>query len=159
MFCETVYPSATKERKSVKRNAKQYLRHVKKNLHCSHSLKAKFLHQLGDEIFLYCEENEIVGLADLIQRFGAPESVASEFQDNLNGMVVAKYQNFQNKVLLIAVVILVTLGAIASAYRMYVQHTLLILSILNPSHSKNTNSLMLQDQRFTTRKGKVPIIE
>lgn len=88
-------------------------------------MKAKFLHQLGDEIFLYCEENEIVGLADLIQRFGAPESVASEFQDNLNGMVVAKYQNFQNKVLLIAVVILVTLGAIASAYRMYVQHTLL----------------------------------
>lgn len=80
---------------------------------------------MEDEIFLYSEENETVNYSDLTQRFGAPESVSTEFLNNLDGNVVAKSQYYRNKVFLIAVVMLISFFLIIGIHKLYVQHTIL----------------------------------
>lgn len=70
--------------------AKQYLRQVKKHLHCPRSLKNKFLQQLEDEFFLYCEDHPSMDLAGLTRCYGAPETIANEFLSELSGEMICR---------------------------------------------------------------------
>lgn len=59
--------------------ASQYLREVKKRIHCSSSQKTEFLCQLEAEVIYYCEDHDYVDLAILSEYFGAPDDVAKDF--------------------------------------------------------------------------------
>lgn len=70
--------------------ARAYLREVKSRMFCPRSVKAAFLRQLEDDIFLYCEENSGVDSAALNARFGSPKAVAEEFLSALDPMLFSR---------------------------------------------------------------------
>lgn len=51
---------------------------------CPRSMKARFLRQLGDEVFLYCEDHGQTDALALSRRFGTPDAVAKEFLETLD---------------------------------------------------------------------------
>lgn len=105
--------------------AKQYIRQVKKHLHCPCSLKNEFLQQLGDEIFLYCEENDLTDFDDLAQNFGVPETVAKEFLSELDGETISKYYSHRGRLALIAAGCLALLLLVVGIRQIYIQNLFL----------------------------------
>lgn len=105
--------------------AKQYIRQVKKHLHCPRSLKNEFLQQLGDEIFLYCEENDLADFDDLARHFGAPETVAKEFLSELDGETISKYYSHRGRLALIAAGCLAVFLVGVGIRQVYVQNLFL----------------------------------
>lgn len=125
MFSGTASPLATKEKKSMRKAASKYLREVKKNLRCPYSLRAEFLNQLADEVYLYCDEHEGEDLVSLSKRFGNPEAVAEDFLNSLDGNAVAKSELYSGRVLLVAIAILIVLAMAVGIHRIYVQRRIL----------------------------------
>lgn len=123
MYFATASPSGMKERTHMNRAARQYLQQMKREIPCSHSLKAVFLRQLEGEVFLYCEEHQDADVAALTQRFGTPEDVANDFLAELGTSSAAKAAHNRQRVLflliLVAVTVLVLTAAvgICAAYR------------------------------------------
>lgn len=70
--------------------ASQYLREVKKMIHCSNSRKTEFLCQLEAEVIYYCEDHDDVDITILFERFGKPEDISQEFLSELSTDTVLK---------------------------------------------------------------------
>ena len=83
MFSKTAYQLDRKERKHMNKAASQYLREGKKRIHCSHSRKTEFLCQLEDEVDFFCEEHDKADYVVLVQHFGSPEDIATEYLSEL----------------------------------------------------------------------------
>lgn len=71
---------------------------------------------MENEVFLYCEENDAIDMAALIDQFGSPEELANDFLPEIkinavNGFIHAKHRLFSFLVILIAAVILLALCA------------------------------------------------
>lgn len=110
--------------------AKQYLRQVKKQLHCPRSLKNKFLQQLEDEFFLYCEENDLTDFDDLARNFGVPETVAKEFLSELDGETISKYYSHRGRLTLIAAGCLALLLLVVGIRQIYINFAFGVLKVL-----------------------------
>lgn len=105
--------------------AKQYLRQVKKHLHCPRSLKNEFLQQLEDEIFLCCEDHPSMDLAELTRCYGAPETMAKEFLSELSGEIVCRMYSRKAKLALIAAGCLALFLMVVGIRQIYIQNLLL----------------------------------
>lgn len=103
--------------------ASQYLREVKKRIHCSSSQKTEFLCQLEDEIFLFCENRINVEFADLSEHFGAPEEVAENFLSEFGANEVNKCNRIKRRVLYVCSAIIITAAVIISAVEIYTYYT------------------------------------
>lgn len=119
MFSGTASPLATKEKKSMRKAASKYLREVKKNLRCPYSLRAEFLNQLADELFLYCEEHDDVDTADLSAHFGLPEDVAKEFMAELGGKAAGTVSQARQRILCLTAALVIIAAAVVAAVNVY----------------------------------------
>ena len=104
--------------------ASQYLREVKKRIHCSSSQKTEFLCQLEDEVFLYCEDHGNVDIDGLSERFGSPEEVANDFLSELGTSALNKANSIGRSILYLTsifVIIGIILIATIEIYTFYEQ--------------------------------------
>lgn len=70
-------------------------------------MKAEFLRQLEDDIFLYCEECADADADALNARFGTPEDVASEFLSALDPVIFSRsYRSRQRVTAMVMAVLL-----------------------------------------------------
>lgn len=83
---------------------------------CPHSVKAAFLRQLEDDIFLYCEEHAGADSAALRARFGAPDAVAEEFLSALDPIVFSRAYRNKQRMATLAAAVLLAIGAVAAGY-------------------------------------------
>lgn len=102
--------------------AKVYLREIRKRLPCSRSVKAEFLRQLEDEVFLYCGEHEEADFAALAAHFGTPEEVANSFLCELGTNTVRQYLTLRKRVLYAAAGIVLTVVILTSAVEIYTSY-------------------------------------
>lgn len=96
--------------------ARAYLREVKSRMFCPRSVKAAFLRQLEDDIFLYCEENAGADAAALNARFGAPEVVAEDFLGALDPILFSRAYHSRQRRMTALVVLLLSAAAIIGAF-------------------------------------------
>lgn len=119
MFSKTAYQLDMKERKHMNKAASQYLREVKKRIHCSHSRKTEFLCQLEDEVDFFCEEHDGSNLTSLSERFGSPDDIAREFLDELGLQAVSSSNRKRQHILYFAVSILMTIAVFVAVVEIY----------------------------------------
>lgn len=122
MFSGTAYPLGLKERKHMNKAASQYLREVKKRIHCSRSLKTEFLFQLEDEVDFFCEDFDGVDFAALEKRFGKPEDVAKEFLSELGGSALTKANRFQRSLAYLFIIVVITAAILAFGVSVYTDY-------------------------------------
>lgn len=112
----------------MSRAAKQYLREVKKRIPCSPAQKKQFLCQLDNEVFLYCEEHNDIDMAALVDQFGSPEELASDFLPEININTVNGFVQTKHRLLMLLAIIVIAVVALASGigiYTLYRQQQLL----------------------------------
>lgn len=83
---------------------------------CPRSMKAAFLRQLEDDVFLYCEENTGADTAALNARFGAPDDVASEFLGALDPMTFSRTYRSKQRILIAAAALVLAAAAIFGSH-------------------------------------------
>lgn len=64
---------------------RQYCGQVKRRLPLSSDLRAHFLNQLEESVYLFLEENPDSDMEAIYSHFGTPESFASNILENLDG--------------------------------------------------------------------------
>ena len=94
-----------------------YCNAVKKQLHCSKTLKRKILHALKSSLIEYLEEYPEAAFEDIVRRFGAPEEFAKESLEDLDKeelfQEVQKSRRIKRTILLIAIVICLVIAVAA----------------------------------------------
>ena len=104
--------------------ASQYLREVKKRIHCSSSQRTEFLCQLEGEIIYYCEDHDNVDIVTLSNHFGTPEEVADDFLSELGINEVTKSNQIRKRLLhFVATIIIlaIILFAAVEIHAYYIQ--------------------------------------
>ena len=101
--------------------AKAYLRQIRSKIPCQRSLKAGFLRQLEDEVFLYCEDHAGTDILALHAHFGTPDDVAAEFLDVIGPAAARKglWTRKRLAILVIAVVLTIATVFLVSEIREY----------------------------------------
>lgn len=122
MFSGTAYPLGLKERKHMNKAASQYLREVKKRIHCSRSLKTEFLFQLEDEVDFFCEDFDGVDFSILSERFGTPDDVAREFLTELGLEVVSSASRKRQHILYFAVSVIFLIAVFSAVVEIYTNY-------------------------------------
>lgn len=79
-------------------------------------MKAAFLRQLEDDIFLYCEEHSGADATALNARFGSPDTVASEFLSALDPVSFSRSYRSKQRVFALVLAVLVAAAAITGVY-------------------------------------------
>lgn len=102
--------------------ASQYLREVKKRIHCSHPRKTEFLCQLEGEINYYCEDHGDVEYLTLLDHFGKPEDIAQDFLSELGESVVIRSKSIKYRVLFLAGIFLIFASILVSIVELYTSY-------------------------------------
>lgn len=89
-----------------KNATKQYLREVKKSLHCSAKKKREFLSDLKRALNDFSQEAPNLTIEELVEAFGSPEAQANEFMNTLDSADIQKAFGWK-KIILIAAIIIV----------------------------------------------------
>lgn len=108
--------------------ASQYLREVKKRIHCSNSQKTEFLCQLEDEIVYYCEDHDNVDIVTLSNHFGTPEDVADDFLSELGINEVTTSNQIRKRLLYFVatiIILAIILFAAVEIHSYYIQQQFL----------------------------------
>ena len=87
-------------------------------------MKAAFLRQLEDDIFLYCEENTSADSAALNARFGSPDDVATEFLSALDPVTFSRSYQSKQRVMMVVSAILIGAAVITGCFALqrYLAH-------------------------------------
>lgn len=67
--------------RNLERSVKAYVGSVKKSLVCSGVQKKRVATEIEDDIYAYAEENGVKSMDEIVEFFGAPETVAESFVD------------------------------------------------------------------------------
>lgn len=79
-------------------------------------MKAVFLRQLEDDVFLFCEEHSGADTAAPNARFGSPDTVAEEFLGALDPIVFSREYRNKQKIAALAVFAVLTVALIAGCF-------------------------------------------
>lgn len=66
----------------LKKEIKKYLSEVKKGLHCDISFKKAFLSDFKNELTNYIDEHQEVTIENIINEFGSPNQIVSNFKSS-----------------------------------------------------------------------------
>lgn len=102
--------------------ASQYLREVKKRIHCSSSQKTEFLCQLEAEVIYYCEDHDDVDFAMLSECFGNPEDVANDFLSEIGVQAVNTSNRTKQYILCFFISLAVVITIIAAVLETYTNY-------------------------------------
>ena len=94
--------------KKMKSELKNYLSKIRKSLPCSFNAKQAFIFMLKSQIKSYFEENPDATFKDVINNFGTPEAITSEFDVNDFETEIKRYK-LKTFVLSILVVVFIAL--------------------------------------------------
>ena len=105
----------------MSRAAKAYLRQIRNKIPGQRSLKARFLRQLEDEVFLYCEDHARTDVLALSSHFGNPDDVAAEFLDTLGSSAIKRFHFTKMHLicLIVAALLIIAAPFIISEIREY----------------------------------------
>lgn len=106
----------------MSRAASQYLREVRKRIHCSRAQKVEFLCQLEDDVFFYCEDNKYTDYANLTERFGTPADVAAAFMSELDISVVAKTRRVRQYILYLTAAVIIGISILIASVHIYTDY-------------------------------------
>lgn len=102
--------------------ASQYLREVKKRIHCSSSQKTEFLCQLEAEVIYYCEDHDDVDFSSLAEYFGNPEDVARDFLSELGESTLTKTNDIKQRLIHATFLIVIIATMFVAAVRIYTDY-------------------------------------
>lgn len=93
--------------KIIKSEVKRYLKNVKGSLPCSFSAKATFISMLKAQICDFIDKFPDSSIDDVINQFGTPEAIASEFDVNDYTAAIKKYKIKTAFLVLLSAVLLI----------------------------------------------------
>lgn len=89
----------------TKNELKQYLKAVKRELHCSSAIKKGYIADLRCKLHDFIEEKKTATMHDIIKNFGTPTEIANSFKDiNLDSFKskVIKYRVLEGILAIVA---------------------------------------------------------
>lgn len=101
--------------------ATAYLREIDRQIVCPKYLKKRFLCQLKNEVYFFCEDHGDVNTNSIQERFGRPEDVAQAFLLEVGPKTVKWCNTVRRWILFIIIAILLPMISLASYLEIRVQ--------------------------------------
>lgn len=74
----------------IEKDIEKYMRAVEEYLVCPKEQKEKVLSEIRNSIYVYAEENGISDIAEIYDRFGTPEEIASQALSTVDPKMIKK---------------------------------------------------------------------
>ncbi|MGN0486010.1 MAG: DUF6120 family protein [Acutalibacteraceae bacterium] len=91
---------------NIRKEAKEYIAEMNKNLLCPASEKRSMVEDFQNMVFDYIEENSVTDIAEVYQQFGAPKEIARQLLCDIDPQHVKKMVNIRKVVIVAAVIVL-----------------------------------------------------
>lgn len=83
----------------IEKDIEKYMRAVEEYLVCLKEQKEKVLSEIRNSIYVYAEENGISDIAEIYDRFGTPEEIASQALSTVDPKMIKKALSIKRAVI------------------------------------------------------------